>query len=234
MNYVVKNVIKKKLFLVVVIVLSSLIYIAFNMMLKFAYIGLDKPITDNIYFLYYYLFPINYNGQMSTYIIILSFSMIILTIYVLSNIINFFFFDNAVNYLTRINREKFIKKVILINIIFIILIFIIFMIIFSILMMKYKIVIKIKWYIIVPLVIKVLCLILMSLCYLYIFIISNEVFMATMASIFTYFGIEIVINYFMNFTSMQISYDYLFIIFLIICIGLLYFSIIKAFKRRDV
>ena len=234
MKNIIKNILKTKFFIVIIIILFSIIFIEFNTMIKFSNSIILDSITNNDYYLYYYLFPTYFNGQITIYSIVLSICVIILNIYVISNIVNYFFLENSVNYLTRIERNNYIKKVMIINGIFIIFIFSISLIIFNIIMFKYKIIINIDFKLLLPLIIKILILLLMAMGYLYVFIISDEIFYSTLFSLIIYFGSEIIINYFIKNITNLIIYEFLFIILLIILIILLYINITKKFKRRDV
>lgn len=230
-----KKFIKNKYFIIWVLFFLLILYFTFNPLMydKTNYMNI-KNITDYRYLYYVFLLPMSFYDMGFVSCIILELSCFSIVSYICVSFVNLFFKETSSVTITRLGRERWIKEVININLIFSIIVSIIYISFFYLLCIKNNIDIKASFDMLIPIIYKIIIICIIPLVFINTFIKTNSEVSSILISLITDLFLQLVIR--ITFIEETLIFNYYFII---IILFLLFYYLMKRFsisifKRRDV
>lgn len=235
MKHLLRRFIKNKTFIIWCLSIIFILYFLFNPLLasKTEYM-LDKNISEYCYIYYAFLLPMSFYDMGFITCLLLELVYFSLIVYISVSFINLFFRETSSVTLTRMNRDKWIKDIININLKFSIVISLFYVLFFYSLCFINNVNFDITIQLIIPIIYKVIITCIIPLIFINVFITSDSEVISIIFSIVSSLFIQLVIK--ASFSERTVRFDYsLAIILMLICIYyLLKKVIINNFKRRDV
>lgn len=235
MKQILKKIVFNKNFIFWLIICLSIIFYCYNTLLIYKIeLMSELNISNKVYLLFVYLFPCAFFDKTMLFSFLIEVAYLSLIFYILTKYIDYIFYVFQTSLVTRLKRNKIIKYLLKMNLVYALIVLTIYILLFLLIMFQKNINFDFSFNIILIVIIKYLINVLSLDVYLLIYIITNDSFLSIGIMILQDLCVSIIIRTLFDINIMFLKFSFLLILFLIIIIIFYYKIIVNLFERRDI
>lgn len=229
------KILKDKKFILLLMLFILLLIFIVNPILNIKTEYMDvKNIRDYLYVYYVFMLPMSFFDMGLLVCFMLDLIYLSIVFYLVVSIINCFFVNCSTSMLVRVNRDIWIKKIILYNNLYTLIISFIYILFFFVLCLVNDFVVVIDYKLVLPMIYKVILSLIVNNILLLMFILSKSFLISISFSIFIFILLELIVKTTFSDSNLLFNYPLLMIIFLLVLLICIYKLIILNFKRSDI